>query len=1385
MSRAGIEAGKAKIVVSVEDYTAKQFATISKNLKSISYNMSMMGAGTLGTGTIGSIASGNLTNRFAEFESRILNLRTKMGFLNAMTAEQSKIMMSLETTIRELGKSTSFTSLEVADAAVHLAQAGFSFVEIESSLQAVLDLAKGTNYGLAESASMLSNAMRTFNIDTSQASVVASQFVTATRLGTLEIEDLREALKYASGSAFNLGETLPSILGLFVQMSESGLKASLAGTSLNTAMLNMVANLQKLQKQFPNFVISVDELGKVNLQQTLQDLYKITDGLTRLERVSLFQDIFNIRGARAISSTQEIERVIGFTKQIKASAGEARKASVIMDSGMKGSILRATSAFDDFVISLGKSNAELQKAALNIVPAFLMQLDKTSTAVPYLHLAIVNLPYVLAGAGLGMLAFGFTLSRVASLLSFTSARFKDMAATFRTGIKGAGAGIMAPVNAIRLGMASRTSYSAKIAKATTKVNTIAAGPQTAKNAARLVKAQAALDLLIEKRKAAQLYPKLVQLYNVTQAKLTQGFSVVYRKVATARGLLQERAALASESKLSTLIAKKSIADAGKQRTALIGKQTAKANARATERFLIVGKKDLALANAKQEYAARKAILDQSVIAEQKYVARLSKIQAVKTKLQNRNLKVNIGPIAQSAKEIDLQKRIAQTSRSILLQEQAYDNLYEVRKKIAVLEAQQVAVTNVAATTKRTPRFMDAQRDRQALIEAKLARARTVEAGLVSTVNAPDQSKLLSFYEQQLAKEQSIQRAKAATAAIDAAKIQRAKQLSSLTSMEIQAATKLSSAKIAKDSALSHFKDSDINVGNKKIALTNTVARLDAEDAVLKKRVDADELFNKKSALATRKSMAAKAAITLKQEANTAKIIAGVSKVGKGFFGIGANIRGATNIPRIFMGFLNGAKTVANFGFALTKATFTVGRFIASLNPIGLAFNIILLFGHKIPIVKDRIAELGNGFMAAGRQIASIGKLIAPAFGLITTGISAIASGEEGSVLKGITLMQSGLGLIAEIVQNRLYAAWLSFKIEISTTLNFIWDMWKAFEGMFNFASGIVEILAGNIFGDLAAGVKMLGLDQLGGGTGNMATNIMSVGTTIVTSLVNGLIDMKSWFLEGIYGLEQAVIASAGIAARFTSTSTDNKAVEILQMKSELNRGFRLKRDEDAKKALLANQETYNRSLSEGKPTDSKSFNINRLDTTNKNLDAIQNRSNNLVEQNTPKVIDPEQERVKQSQIKLNDERFLRLKEQTKIAIDRETKRMLAEAEKIRDEANKKIALEIKKNERESMDRRLAVIESDYQENLKHMSGRLARIYRDNAIENTKPKKVKMEQQRFNYNNIADSVSGYAGMVRGTVGVTSTKADTEKEQLETQKIIADNTTQLVKQGGVAY
>lgn len=416
MSRGAIYAGKAAILITIDDAVDKGLMLVKNKLRKFANGIGATGSSMLRGGVLGSIGSGFMVKQFADFSDELLNLQAKLGYFGKLTGQQRVDMDMLTKTIRHLGRTTSFTSKEVASAATELAQAGFSVTEINNSLQATLDLARGTNYGLADSAAMMANAIRTFNLDTKQANQVVSMFVRAARLGTLGIEDLREALKYVSGTAFNLEQTLPVVLGFLVQLSESGLKASLAGTSLNVAMLNLIKNLDKVKGHLPGFDLMFDNRGQLDFLSTMKELFAMTQGMSATQKTMLFGDVFNIRGARAVSSSQEIKQIEKFITSIATAGNEARLAAATMDSGIGGAIRRATSALDDLGKTIGNLTGVTFKGLLEAVAPVAMIFDRLAVSMPGIIIGLSAMPFALVAAGASFLALHVAIRRAADVL---------------------------------------------------------------------------------------------------------------------------------------------------------------------------------------------------------------------------------------------------------------------------------------------------------------------------------------------------------------------------------------------------------------------------------------------------------------------------------------------------------------------------------------------------------------------------------------------------------------------------------------------------------------------------------------------------------------------------------------------------------------------------------------------------------------------------------------------------------------------------------------------------------------------------------------------------------------------------------------------------------
>lgn len=442
MTRRSIEAGKAVIVVDILDKANASFNKLTSRMMSAARGLRNLGQQSAGAGLLTGLVSRSVINNFTDFEDKILNLSAKLGYFGIETAKQKQNMKELTKVIIDLGRVTSYTSAEVADAAIALAQAGFSVTEIKSSLQSVLDLARGTNYALGESADLLANTIRTFNLfkpgDSAQILAenmqtinhVSSMMVKATRLGTIEIQDLRESMKYAGGTAVNLGSNLSTVLGLLVQMSESGLKASLAGTSMNTAFLNLAGNLETLQSRLPKFQLFMSTLADgtkgVDFGATFQSLMAATKDMDRVAKTKLFQDIFNIRGARMVSSVQEMDQVVFFMNEIASAGEEARLAAAKMESGLGGAIRRLTSGLEALNIAAGYTFKDGATAMANFATVGVAALERMTSAHKLMVGALVFSPAIFVGIAASAMILSVVLARLRTVLIGLGAAFSGL-----------------------------------------------------------------------------------------------------------------------------------------------------------------------------------------------------------------------------------------------------------------------------------------------------------------------------------------------------------------------------------------------------------------------------------------------------------------------------------------------------------------------------------------------------------------------------------------------------------------------------------------------------------------------------------------------------------------------------------------------------------------------------------------------------------------------------------------------------------------------------------------------------------------------------------------------------------------------------------------------
>ena len=147
-----------------------------------------------------------------------------MRLVQAVTQATDADFKALTKTAQRLGRDTSYTAQQAADAMVSLGRMGFSPTEIQASIDAVLNLARSTGTELAEAGDIAANSMRIFGIEASQMSDVADVLTVTANSSAQTLIDLFEALKMGGPQAAAAGESIRETSAAIAVLANMGIK---------------------------------------------------------------------------------------------------------------------------------------------------------------------------------------------------------------------------------------------------------------------------------------------------------------------------------------------------------------------------------------------------------------------------------------------------------------------------------------------------------------------------------------------------------------------------------------------------------------------------------------------------------------------------------------------------------------------------------------------------------------------------------------------------------------------------------------------------------------------------------------------------------------------------------------------------------------------------------------------------------------------------------------------------------------------------------------------------------------------------------------------------------------------------------------------------------
>ena len=356
MSSTAVRGGQVFIEIGADP--KKFFAALNglqKRIGQMGASLTNLGTRMATVGTALALPLGLAMRNFTQFDDAI---RATAAVSQASASE----LQRLTEVARNLGATTSFTAVQVANLMTELGRAGFSPKEIENMTGAVLDLSRATGTDAALSAGIMAATLRQFGLGATEATR-AADVLTATANKTFNtVEGLGESLKYAGPVAKELGLSLEDTAAILGVLGNVGIQGSEAGTALRRLGVISAASGEKLQELFG--ISNQDAAGNLKpLITILDEINDVTANMPVAERTKRMAEAFGLLG---ITSANVLSKSAGGVADLAAvlrtAEGTAAKTAKEMDAGLGGSMRITLSAIEGTALAIGDALAPgLQK----------------------------------------------------------------------------------------------------------------------------------------------------------------------------------------------------------------------------------------------------------------------------------------------------------------------------------------------------------------------------------------------------------------------------------------------------------------------------------------------------------------------------------------------------------------------------------------------------------------------------------------------------------------------------------------------------------------------------------------------------------------------------------------------------------------------------------------------------------------------------------------------------------------------------------------------------------------------------------------------------------------------------------------------------------------
>lgn len=210
----------------------QKISAAGESLKNVGDKISSAGQALMPLSTAAAGISAGIIKTTADFDAAM----SKVAAVSGAAGEEFD---ALREKAREMGATTKFTASDAAEAMNYMAMAGWKTDQMLEGVAGIMHLAAASGEELGTTSDIVTDALTAFGMTAEESGRFADILAAASSNANTNVSMMGESFKYAAPVAGALGYSAEDVAIALGLMANSGIKASMAGTSLRNIFQRM------------------------------------------------------------------------------------------------------------------------------------------------------------------------------------------------------------------------------------------------------------------------------------------------------------------------------------------------------------------------------------------------------------------------------------------------------------------------------------------------------------------------------------------------------------------------------------------------------------------------------------------------------------------------------------------------------------------------------------------------------------------------------------------------------------------------------------------------------------------------------------------------------------------------------------------------------------------------------------------------------------------------------------------------------------------------------------------------------------------------------------------------------------------------------------------